>query len=145
MQHADRLAQLVEQCLRLVVVTALLQHHTILVHLQDAGIVFADQRLNRTHLDEQLGAQLIESDLLINHLLIGVVVGLQDIDTLVDLLHHLVDHLLIGVGRDGELMDSLDSRRRHGECLDIQLPACEDNRDLIQQTYGILRKDNNGI
>ena len=126
LQDTDRFTQFLEQGLRLVVMAALFQNHARFVHFQNAGVIFADQVLDRPHLDEQFGAQLIKGYLLKNQVFVRVIIGFQDIHSLVDLLHDLVDRIFIGECRDRKLMYTLYGGRRNGKRLDVQLPARKD-------------------
>ena len=87
--------------------TTLFENDTRFVHFQNTGVIFANQILDRPHLDKQLGAQLIKGDLLENQIFIRIIVSLQDIHPFVDLLHNLVDHIFIGKCRDRKFMYTL--------------------------------------
>jgi len=99
--------------------TALFQHHTILIHFKDTGIVLTDQILDRPHLDKEFGTQFIKGDFLINQVFIRIIIGFQDIHTLVDLFYDLVDRILVGKGSNCKLMYSLYSRGRNRKRLNV--------------------------
>ena len=93
-------------------------------------------------LHEQLWCRhLIECNLLIHNLVVGIVECLQHINTLLYLLHKLIDSRLVAIGGYGELMHTLNRRRRHRKRLYIQLPSSVDYRNLVQYSHTVLSEN----
>ena len=83
-----------------------LHHDTVFVDLEDAGVVLTDQIFHAAHADKLVGGQFVERDLLVDEVLVRIVIRFENVHALVNLLDDFFDHHLVGVGRNGELVDA---------------------------------------
>ena len=111
------------------------------VHLDDAGVVAADDAgdvlIGKHHRRGELQQGGLEDE----YLVVDEAVSLQHIDLLLDLLGQHLSHFLLAVARDGVLVYARSGGRANVEALDVDLPTGEDGGYLIEDTSEVLGID----
>src|SRR5580658_7730478 len=110
-----------------------------------AGAVFAEESFDFYLLGDLVGRHLIEGHFLPDDLFVGVVVGLQNIDLLLQLAAEFADDLFGFVDHDGEAVDAFHFGGGSVETFDIDLPSGEQDGDAVDQADLVLGIDGDSI
>ena len=115
------------------------------VDLHDAGVVLADDLRHSRRLLQGGRGELVERYFVLVDFLIREVVRLYDVYLLGDLLHHFLDGVRVCPCGDGVFVHARNGRGGHVQALDVDLPAGEYRRHLVEQAGDVLRMNDDGI
>src|SRR5580698_8774282 len=110
-----------------------------------AGPVFAEEPFDFYLLGYLVGRHLIEGHFLPDDLFVGVEIGFENIDLLLQLAAEFADDLFGFVDHDGETVDTFHFGRGGVQAFDIDLPPGEQDSDAVDQSDLVLGIDGDGI
>ena len=110
-----------------------------------AGAVFAEEPFDLYLFGDLIGGHFIEGHFLPDDLFVGVVVGFEDFDLLLQLAAEFANDLFGLVDHDREAVDAFHFGWGGVEAFDIDLPPGKQDGDAVDQTDLVLGVDGDGI
>ena len=115
------------------------------VHLDDAGLKTTDGTRYLRILEHHRCGEFVKTRLTDKQLIVSEIVGLYNIDTLLNLTGDLDNLILIAPSCDGVFVYTRNAGGRYVQTLNIHLTARKHSRHLIQDTSHVLRINQKGI
>ena len=137
--------QLAEKCFGLVVMACFFNDGVVGGDVEDSGAVAADDRFDVALADDGGCGHFIEGHFLIDDVGVGVAEGSDHVDALFDLFDHLVHHFGVAVACDGDFVDAGCGACRGADALDVEASACEDDRELVEQSDVVFGENDYGV
>ena len=139
LQHATELIQRIVQRDDVLRTTAL--HHNDIggIHLRHLSVIVTDDTRNVGILKNDICSQLVKTCLTDKQLIVCEVVGLDDINLLLNLTGNLLNLVRVAPSGNRVLVDTLNALGRHVQTLDIHLATGKHCGNLVQDTRNVLR------